>query len=204
MARNPNEAGQQMAVAVRTSMVSGSLLPGSRRVAPAQVEEFQRNRLMAATVEMVADLGYSRLTVGGIIRRAHVSRKTFHEVFRDREGCFLAVFERTLASARELATHAYAQEPNWREGVGSALRALLVFMDEEPALARLCVVDALTADETVLEARCEAVEELARAIDKGRTPGAAHDPPAMTAEAVVGPASWRFFTADCWTVTGSR
>lgn len=176
-----------MAVAVRTSTVTGPLRPGPSRLARAQVEELQRNRLMAAAVEAVAELGYARLTVGSIIGRARVSRKTFYDIFCDREGCFLAVCERALASAREIAAQAYAQEPGWREGVRSAVRALLVFMDEEPVLAKLCVVDALIAGESILEARCEVLEELARAIDEGRTaPGAAHDPPAVTAEVVVG------------------
>src|SRR5450759_3167701 len=157
-----------MAVAVRTSTVTGPLRPGPSRLARAQVEELQRNRLMGAAVEVVAELGYARLTVGSIIARARVSRKTFYDIFCDREDCFLAVFERTLASARELAAQAYAQEPGWREGVRSALRALLIFMDEEPALARLCVVDALIAGESVLEARCELLEGLAHAIDEGR------------------------------------
>jgi AcrR family transcriptional regulator len=150
-----------------------SIKPPAARVRPrgfagAQVTELQRNRLMAATVQMVDELGYARLTVASIIGRARVSRKTFYDIFCDREDCFLAVFERAVAGARELATRAAEAEPGWREGVREALRTLLAHMDEQPALARLCIVEALSAGEGVLEARCELLQALAEAIDLGR------------------------------------
>jgi hypothetical protein len=67
------------------------------------------------------------------------------------------------------------------------LARLLVFMEEEPALARLCVVEALATGERVLERRAQVLDELAKAIDRGRSSTtAAREPPAVTAEGVVG------------------
>ena len=62
-----------------------------------------------------------------------------------------------------------------------------MFMDEEPAIARLCVVEALAAGERVLERRAEVLDELATVIDEGRAAGGGeHEPPELTAEGIVG------------------
>ena len=62
----------------------------------AEVAEIQRGRIIAATVEAAAEVGYQGLSVAAIISRARLSRKTFYESFSDREDCFLATFERAL------------------------------------------------------------------------------------------------------------
>jgi AcrR family transcriptional regulator len=143
--------------------------------------------MLAAAVDAVEELGYQGMTVAQVISRARVSRKTFYDVFADREDCFLAVFEQALDQAESLAREAYDAETGWREGVRAALARLLALMDDEPALTKLCIVEALAAGDRVLERRAEAFEQLARVIDEGRAaPGATLDPPEVTAEGVVG------------------
>jgi AcrR family transcriptional regulator/DNA-binding MarR family transcriptional regulator len=143
--------------------------------------------MLAAAVEAVEDVGYARMTVAQVISRARVSRKTFYDVFTDREDCFLAAFEQALAQARSLAQDAYASESNWRDGIRASLARLLVFMDEEPGLAKLCIVEALGAGERVLERRAKVLDEIAVVIDRGRlASNATREPPDVTAEGVVG------------------
>jgi AcrR family transcriptional regulator/DNA-binding MarR family transcriptional regulator len=143
--------------------------------------------MLAAAVEAVEEVGYARMTVAQVISRARVSRKTFYDVFADREDCFLAAFDQALGQARLIAQEAYAGESSWREGVRAALARVLMFMDEEPGLARLCIVEALGAGTRVLECRGRVLNELAEAIDRGRTANnAAREPPQVTAEGVVG------------------
>jgi AcrR family transcriptional regulator len=143
--------------------------------------------MLAAAVEAVEEVGYARMTVAQVISRARVSRKTFYDVFSDREDCFLAAFDQALSQARVLATEAYERESGWRDGVRSALARMLIFMDEEPGLAKLCVVEALGAGERVLERRARVLDELAGAIDEGRyVSSATSEPPDVTAEGVVG------------------
>lgn len=55
-----------------------------------RVTEIQRSRMLAAALEAVEEVGYGRMTVAQVISRAKVSRKTFYDVFADREDCFLA------------------------------------------------------------------------------------------------------------------
>jgi AcrR family transcriptional regulator len=165
---------------------TGGLRPGPGGLPRGQVTEIQRGRMLAAAVDAVDEVGYAGMTVAQVIGRARVSRKTFYDVFADREDCFLAAFEQALGQGRELLHEAYAAEGSWSEGVRTALARLLGTMDEEPALTRLVVVEALAAGERVLERRAAAFAELAAAIDRGRSEPGALDPPEVTAEGVVG------------------
>jgi len=163
------------------------LRPGPGGLPRGQVTQIQRSRMLAAAVEAVEDVGYARMTVAQVIGRARVSRKTFYDVFTDREDCFLAAFEQALSQARLIAQEAYDRESSWRDGIRAALARLLMFMDEEPGLARLCVVEALGAGERVLERRAKVLDELAVLIDQGRmVANGTREPPEVTAEGVVG------------------
>src|ERR1700733_9792219 len=108
-----------------------------------QVTEIQRSRMLAAAMEAVEEVGYARMTVAQVIGRAKVSRKTFYDVFVDREDCFLAAFDEAIARGRAQVVDAYTLETGWRDSMRAGLARLLEFMDEEPGLARLCVVEAL-------------------------------------------------------------
>jgi AcrR family transcriptional regulator len=163
-----------------------SLRPGPNGLPRAQVEEIQRRRLIAAAIQAVEEFGYPRLTVAKVIGRARVSRTTFYEVFADREECFLAAFEQALSEARALASEAYEREPGWREGTRAALASVLMFMDEEPGLASLCVVEACAAGTRVLRRRAAVLDELAEFIDRARLTNSSCQPPGLTAEGVVG------------------
>jgi AcrR family transcriptional regulator/DNA-binding MarR family transcriptional regulator len=170
-----------------TPVRSRTLSPGPSGLPRGQVTEIQRSRMLAAAVEAVADVGYSRMTIAQVIGRARVSRKTFYDVFVDREDCFLAAFEQALARAEVIAVEAYARESGWRDGIRAALAALLTFADEHPDLARLCVVEALAAGDAVLDRRAEILDRLAHIVDGGREFGSsAHDPPPLTSEGIVG------------------
>jgi AcrR family transcriptional regulator len=159
----------------------------SPRLPRHQISELQRARILAAAVDVVQEVGYARLSVAAIIGQARISRKTFYEVFANREDCFLAVFEQTLSEVRARLSEAYAQEPHWRDGIRCALSRLLVLIEEEPSLARFWIVEALGAEEPVLRRRAWALEEIAAVIDRGRLAGSGtRQPPELTAEGIVG------------------
>jgi AcrR family transcriptional regulator len=171
----------------KTRTATPRLRPGPGGLPRGQVTQIQRSRMLAAAVEAVEDVGYARMTVAQVISRARVSRKTFYDVFTDREDCFLAAFEQALSQATLVAQEAYEAESSWREGIRAALARLLMFMDEEPGLAKLCVVEALGAGERVLDRRAKVLDELADVIDRGRTvTNGTREPPDVTAEGVVG------------------
>jgi AcrR family transcriptional regulator len=170
------------------------------------VAELQRARLLGAAARIVGELGYGGMTVARVTARAGVSRRTFYELFEDREDCFLALFDDALARATSVArdaaaTATAADQDSWRERVRAGLSALLEFVDDQPALGSLLVVDALGAGPRVLERRADALQALEQILDEGprgqarsrsRSGGrsaavkAAERPPALTAEGVVG------------------
>jgi AcrR family transcriptional regulator len=151
-----------------------------------RVADYQRARMLTAVIETVDEVGYAGLTVGRVVANARVSRKTFYEMFDDREDAFLAVFEQGLNDAATIAREAFEGERQWRDGVRSALAHLLAFMQQHPELARLCVVGSLGAGERVLERRVEYLEKFAEVVDAGRfAPNATLDLPPVTGEAVV-------------------
>jgi AcrR family transcriptional regulator len=152
-----------------------------------RVSAIQRSRMLLALVEVAAERGVGQASVAHIVARAGVSRRTFYELFEDREDCFLAAFDHALARAGEVVLPAYEAERGWRERVRAGLAALLRFLDEEPGLGGLLVVDSLSAGPNALERRAETIAALIAVVDAGRGEGkAAADSPPLAAEGVVG------------------
>jgi AcrR family transcriptional regulator len=162
----------------------------ARRAQPReQVAEIQRSRLLAGAVGAIDEHGYAHTTVGEIARRARVSRRTFYELFADREACLAALFEDVVGMLeRELSAAGLAGLP-WRERVRGGLWTILSFFDREPALARVCVIQVLRGGPGVLGRRDEVLARLAAVLDEGRGEGARGvQCTALTAEGLVGAA----------------
>ncbi len=163
------------------------LRPGPSGLSRRRVSEIQRARILVSAIEVVEEAGYSGMTVARVIGRAKVSRKTFYDLFEDRQHCFLEALEQTIARIRERMQTAYARESSWRDGLRAGLVGLLGFLDEEPALARICLIEAQVAGAKVLERRARIFGELAEIVDRGRAvTSAVREPPEITAEALVG------------------
>jgi hypothetical protein len=74
---------------------------------------------------------------------------------------------------------------SWIELMRVGLFSLLRFCEQEPALARLCVIDAMAAGHEVLERRNALLKQVASAVDHGRA-ATRREPPPLAAEGVVG------------------
>jgi AcrR family transcriptional regulator/DNA-binding MarR family transcriptional regulator len=169
--------------------VVGGPPAGGEGVGHSQVVEIQRSRLLAAAARTVEELGYTRATVAHITRRARISRRTFYELFPNREECLIAALEGVVERIRVEITAAQLAGLPWRERIRGGLWAILSFFDREPVLARFCVVQAMRGSQAVLERREEILNGLARTIDEGRAEGArGEDCPPLTAEGLVGAA----------------
>jgi AcrR family transcriptional regulator len=174
-------------LAHETGTVNPQAVSRQSRVLATEVSDVQRARILAAAVETVDELGYIGMTVAQISERARVSRKTFYDVFADREDCFLAAFEHTHSRVWQLAGKAIDRESRWSERIRLALATILMFVEDEPALARLWVVEALGAGDRVLRRRARALDEFAEIIDEGRMERKNHlQPSSLTALALVG------------------
>ena len=152
-----------------------------------QVLGMQRRRLLLAMDELLAEMGVEDATVGRISKRAGVSRRTFYEVFEDREECFLAAFDQAIERLACEVVPAYRREGKWSSRVRAALTILLEHFDAHPGVARMCVIETLRAGPSVLERRRRVLGLLAAAVDEGRVEARhGNEPLPLTAEGVVG------------------
>jgi AcrR family transcriptional regulator len=157
---------------------------GTRRV---QVEEIQRSRLLSAAAAVIDELGYEQASVQRIAARGRVSRRTFYELFGNREECLVALLDEVAGRVeRELAAAALGGLA-WRERVRGGLWTILSFLDAEPVLARICVVQALHGGPRALECREQLLARLAGVLDEGRREGSrGEECTLVTAEGLVG------------------
>jgi AcrR family transcriptional regulator len=154
------------------------------------VREAQRTKILETVAALVAERpsGAAAVTTEQTIAQAGVSSAEFLELYADLEACLLAAFELGVERAGIRMAQAYAAEPRWRDGIKGALATLLGFLEEEPALARLCVVHSLGAGAGVLHRRMEVQAELAAVVDRGRqeAPKGKLPPDSIVAEGIVG------------------
>jgi AcrR family transcriptional regulator len=140
---------------------SAEVEPGSR-IEPALTRGAaggsQRERVLTAIAEVVAERGYARSSVALITKRARVSSRTFYQLFADLDTGVVAVRERAFERVVAVASVRVEEGETWQDGVRGALSALLVFFDSEPELARVCFVETIAAGPAVLRHREQVAE----------------------------------------------
>jgi AcrR family transcriptional regulator len=148
-----------------------SLSAGRHRL---NVADIQRTRILAATIDVCAERGAAGVTVVEVVERACLSRRTFYELFRDVSECMVAAFDHCVQTAAERVLPAYGPSvrtlkgTGWRERVRAGLVATLAFLDEEPAMARVLLVESLAAGPEIVARRARVVAQLAGALEAGR------------------------------------
>jgi AcrR family transcriptional regulator len=153
----------------------------------AHVAGVQRARLLAGAVRAVDKYEYAHTTVSEITALAHVSRRTFYELFAGSEECLLAMVEEIVGRAQAQVAAAELDGLAWREQVRGGLWAILSFLDAEPVLARVGVVQSARGGPQIIEFRERLLAKLAGVIGGGRSADSrAGDCPELTAEGLVG------------------
>jgi AcrR family transcriptional regulator len=134
------------------------------------LNEEQRARILLAAGELVAKRGYEAVTIALIVKRAHVSYKTFYKHFANKEECFLEFFDRTMETIRGKIDAALGEsgEAPWPEQVVLAVRTLFETFLSEPLIARAMVVEAPTVGPVIIERYQEAMNMLAPLLEQGR------------------------------------
>lgn len=185
--KRPRRAAPAKPVRVRRASArqvqSGSVLPRGEAV------DGRRGRLLRAAVEVVDEHGYGAVTVADITGRAKISRRTFYELFSDREDCLFA----TLRDIEEqLATElrgAGLDGLAWRERMRLGLGLVLGFFDREPALARFSVVESARGDDRMAAYRAGLLERITDVIAEGgkeRLPAESAESSRLVAEGLAG------------------
>ncbi len=144
--------------------------PPPRPARPLLPREFvaghKRKRIMKAIAELTAENGYDATKIADIVRRAGVARKTLYENFEGKEEVFLDTFDAAVDEAiRRIEASCAEVGGGWEERVEAGLASFLGYVAEEPALARMCLIEALSATPAATQRYEDAVQrfvELAR------------------------------------------
>lgn len=100
-----------------------------------------RQRLIAGVVAVVAEGGYRGATVDQVLARANSTWSEFTDEFKDLDECFLAASDwgfECAARKVEIAGDGKSHAPS---SLSAMIGALLMAIDEQPALARLCLLE---------------------------------------------------------------
>jgi AcrR family transcriptional regulator len=159
----------------------GPLPGGHHHLSREQILDSQRERLLAAMAHEVAASGYRATTITGIVKFASVSTRDFYELFEGKEECFLAAFDAVHDHLTALISDATASEPDWPHQVIAALRAALDFFASNPDLARLGLLESVSATPSIAIRFREAVLACVPALARGRSELA--DPDSLLPEA---------------------
>lgn len=117
--------------------------PGTHGLPPEEVQAIQRDRLIDAFVHVVDERGYARAGIEHVCNAAGVSTKAFYRSFADKEDLFTAVYDIGKGAFFSRSASAYmAAGPTWPHRARAAVASILETLADNPALARLCIVEA--------------------------------------------------------------
>jgi len=160
---------------------------------PALPREFialhKQRRIMDALAELTAEQGYDATKISDIVRRAGVARKTLYDNFEGKEEVFLAAFDAARDEVlRRVEEGGTDSEGDWPERVEGGLAAFLGFVAEQPTVARMCMIEALSATPATTKRYEEALEAFV-ALTRQALPKDERLPDTI-AETLVGGVAW--------------
>jgi len=137
-------------------------------------------------IHVVADKGYAEARIADVIAEAGISRKTYYELFTDKEECFLAAYDLAARRFLDAATTSYRDvDGPWIDRIRAAFGALFDALVADQASAKVCVVEVLSAGPKALTRRDAMIREITHLVDAGRSETKA-DLPGMASLAIVG------------------
>jgi AcrR family transcriptional regulator len=146
-----------------------SKLPPGRHLIPSDyVSQNQRERILLATAELVAERGYQKTTIELIAKTSRVALVTFYEHFPSKEECFLAAFDESVGAAKDVFAELLDAEQPWQEQISAGLEIFLEMVIKEQARAKLCIVEAQAAGSASLARYQEMLESVAPKLREGR------------------------------------
>lgn len=143
------------------------LRPGPKREPRAFVEHHQQDRILDGVAAVVARDGFDGLTTRALSAASEISSKAFYQHFSSLDEAFAATMLTGGRGALAAALPASMAPANWEDGIAQGLRALLEFLAEEPAFAKVALVDALSLGPAGVAFQREAIDVLAAIIDGG-------------------------------------
>lgn len=133
-----------------TDLRSRRLRPGPG-ADPVAVTRNQRERMHAAMVAAIAENGYEGTRVADVVRLSGVSRSAFYKHFEDKLDCYLATLDEIAALAQARLAERYDAGLPWDRRLRAVAEAFLDLVLEQPAAARLCLIEVYAAGPAAVE-----------------------------------------------------
>jgi AcrR family transcriptional regulator len=145
-------------------------------------------RILWATVRLVAEKGFESVRVFDVIERADVSRAAFYELFESKDECLFAAYEKVLDALVDYVARAFEGDGPWPLRIRRAMQACLEACSAEPEVARMTTVDAPAARPEAQHRYRNALERFVPLFIEGReyAPNSVHLPPDLERMAVGG------------------
>jgi AcrR family transcriptional regulator len=119
----------------------------------------QRDRIVAATIAVVARRGYQDAPITALAAEAGVSRRTFYDLFAGREECLAYAYGVVAAHLRERAAAAAEGARGWPARVRARVGAVLAAFAANPDLVGFCLIAPARAGAPVARRFDAALEE---------------------------------------------
>jgi AcrR family transcriptional regulator len=145
-------------------------------------------RILWATVRLVAEKGFDSVTIFDVTERADVSRADFYELFESKDECLFAAYEKVLDALVAYVARAYERDGPWPLRIRRAMEACLEACSAEPEVARMTTVDAPATSPEAQHRYRNALERFVPLFIEGREYAASsvHLPPDLERMAVGG------------------
>jgi AcrR family transcriptional regulator len=148
----------------------------------------ERERIVAALVEVAAERGYAETTIDLVLARAELDRAAFDRHFRGKYDCFLTAWQEQNEECLRTMVAAYESREDWPDRLRAVAYCVIEGLLEDPSRASFGV-EVLAAGDAARARRDMTMRVIAGLIDAGRNE--MDDPEAIphtTAEALAGSA----------------
>lgn len=154
----------------------------------------ERERILAALIEVAAERGYGETTIESILERAEVDRPAFDRHFRGKYDCFLSAWQEQNEECLATMVQAYESRQEWSDRLRAVAYQVIEGLSRDPCRASFGV-EVLAAGDAARARRDMTMRVIASLIDAGRQE--MEDPEAVphtTAEALAGSAYGQIYS----------
>jgi AcrR family transcriptional regulator len=160
----------------------------------------QRQRILRATAQEAARVGYPNLTIPAISTAAGTSNQTFYEHFESKEQAFVSAFEKVAKRAISAVFAAALAETEWRTAIEAGIRGFLEYLAVEPLFGRLAFFELPTAGAAALGRADATVQIFTAPLEGEGLPAGMPQLPKVQIEAIGGAIWW---TIQCEIAAGN-
>jgi AcrR family transcriptional regulator len=159
-----------------------------------QTGSSERERIIAALIEVAAERGYGETTIDLILTRASLDRSAFDRHFRGKYDCFLSAWQELNEDCLRSMVAAYESREDWPDRLRAVAYQVIDGLLDDPSRAGFGV-EVLAAGDAARARRDMTMRVIAGLIDAGRHE--MDDPEAVphtTAEALAGSAYGQIYS----------